>query len=121
MGDEVHSACSVSSSVAGGGTGGKHPLSHLARKRELKGLEEAESLGYRAAMNTVIDLGKLTRAEKLRAMEELWEDLTRSAEDYPSPDWHGDVLRDRDEAFKAGKDEFVPWEEAKRELRERRK
>jgi len=52
-------------------------------------------------MNTVLDMGRLTRTEKLRAMEELWEDLTRSEKDYPSPDWHGEVLRDRDKALKA--------------------
>ena len=72
-------------------------------------------------MNTVMDLGKLTRIEKLRAMEELWEDLTRHADDYPSPQWHADVLREREEAIKAGKDEFVPWAEAKRILREKAK
>ncbi len=71
-------------------------------------------------MNTVLDIGKMSRDEKLRAMEELWADLSRSAEEYPSPDWHGEVLRDREAALKAGKDEFVPWEEAKRRLRERR-
>ena len=72
-------------------------------------------------MNTVLDIGKLTRTEKLRAMEELWKDLTRSEDDYPSPKWHGDVLRDREGALKVGKDEFVPWEDAKRILGERRK
>ncbi len=52
-------------------------------------------------------------------MEELWEDLTRSADEYQSPEWHGAVLRERDEALKTGQDEFVPWEDAKRILRER--
>ena len=72
-------------------------------------------------MNTVLDMDRLTRTEKLRAMEELWEDLTRSGDEYPSPEWHADVLRDREEALKAGRDEFVPWEDAKRMLRERAK
>ncbi len=72
-------------------------------------------------MNTVLDIGKLTRAEKLRAMEELWEDLSRPEEEYPSPEWHGDVLREREEALQAGKDEFIPWEDAKRILRDRSK
>ncbi len=64
-------------------------------------------------MNTVLDIGKLTRTEKLRAMEELWDDLSRPQEEYPSPEWHGEVLREREEARQAGKDEFVPWEDAK--------
>ena len=72
-------------------------------------------------MKTVLDIGRLTRTEKLRAMEELWEDLARSADEYPSPDWHGAVLREREAALKTGKDEFVPWEDAKRILRERTK
>ena len=70
-------------------------------------------------MHTILDMGRLTHNEKLRAMEELWEDLTRSEKEYPSPDWHGDVLRDRNVALHAGKDEFVPWEVAKRALREK--
>ena len=69
-------------------------------------------------MNTVLDIGKLTRTEKLRAMEELWEDLSRSGDRYPSPQWHGDVLREREEAIQAGEEEFIPWEAAKRKLRE---
>jgi putative addiction module component (TIGR02574 family) len=76
---------------------------------------------HHVIMNTVFDIGSLTRAEKLQAMEQLWEALTRSADDYPSPAWHADVLGEREEALKAGKDEFVPWEEAKRVLRERAK
>jgi hypothetical protein len=72
-------------------------------------------------MNTVLDIGSLTHTEKLRAMEELWADLTRNPEAYPSPDWHGDVLREREAALKAGTDEFISWEEAKTMLRESRK
>jgi hypothetical protein len=72
-------------------------------------------------MKTVLDMGTLTRADKLRAMEELWEDLSRPGDECPSPGWHGDVLREREESLRAGKDEFVPWEEAKRVLRERTK
>ena len=70
-------------------------------------------------MNTVLDMGRLTITEKLRAMEELWDDLTRSGEEYPSPEWHGDVLLKREEAVREGTDEFIPWEDAKRILRER--
>ncbi len=33
-------------------------------------------------MNPVLDITKLTRAEKLRAMEELWEDLSRPEAEY---------------------------------------
>ncbi|WP_045219891.1 addiction module protein [Desulfonatronum thioautotrophicum] len=61
-------------------------------------------------MNTVLDISRLTRAEKYQAMEELWEDLSRPETEYESPEWHGDVLRAREADVKAGRDEFVPWE-----------
>jgi hypothetical protein len=84
-------------------------------------MEDAKLSVHDIHMNTALDMGKLTQTEKLRAMEELWEDLTRSADDYPSPEWHGAVLREREQALKTGKDEFVQWEDAKRILRERAK
>ena len=67
-------------------------------------------------MKTVLSLEKLSRAEKLRAMEELWEDLSRSEAEYTSPDWHGEVLREREKALEEGRDEFIPWEQAKRHV-----
>jgi len=54
-------------------------------------------------------------------MEELLVDLTRTEDDFQTPDWHGDVLRERENALMTGRDEFVPWEEAKRILREKAK
>ena len=71
-------------------------------------------------MKTVLKLNTLTRAEKLRAMEELWDDLSQPEEGYKSPEWHGEVLRAREESLKMGADEFVAWDEAKRILREKK-
>lgn len=70
-------------------------------------------------MKTVLQLDQLTESEKLRAMEELWDDLSRREEEYASPDWHGAVLRERQEALDRGEDGFVPWEEAKRSLKDK--
>lgn len=72
-------------------------------------------------MNTILDMGRMTRSEKLRAMEELWQDLSRADDEYPSPEWHGEVLREREAALNSGADQFVPWEDAKKILRERTK
>ena len=60
----------------------------------------------------------MTREEKLRAMEELWADLSRDEAQFESPAWHGDVLRERVEAVKSGKEAFVDWETAKKKLRD---
>ena len=33
--------------------------------------------------------------ERLQAMDQLWDSLTRAGDDIPSLDWHHDVLADR--------------------------
>jgi hypothetical protein len=69
-------------------------------------------------MQPALPLDRMTREEKLRVMEELWADLSREEGKFESPAWHADVLRERVEAVKSGKDTFVDWETAKKKLRE---
>ena len=38
--------------------------------------------------------------------------------DIASPDWHGDVLAERERLTSSGEEEFVAWDTAKKELRE---
>lgn len=73
----------------------------------------------RVSMDAVLPLDQMTTEEKLRAMEVLWADLTRNAENIEPPAWHGDVLRERDQRVAEGKESFIDWDEAKRQLRER--
>ncbi len=40
-----------------------------------------------------INLNEMTTEEKLRAMEELWDDICRSVPDLSSPNWHGNILK----------------------------
>jgi hypothetical protein len=61
----------------------------------------------------------LTVAEKLRAMEALWADLSRDESQLESPAWHGDVLRAREAKVKSGKETFMDWEVAKKQLRDK--
>ena len=69
-------------------------------------------------MSTVLDLGQMTLEEKLRAMEELWADLTRNEKAFQSPAWHEKVLKEREDRIKDGHETFIDWEQAKKELRE---
>lgn len=59
--------------------------------------------------------------EKLRAMEELWESLSREPSQLESPAWHGDVLRETERRYAAGQEKPIDWAIAKQELREPRK
>lgn len=72
-------------------------------------------------MQPVLPLGQMTREEKLRIMEELWIDLSRDESQFESPAWNGDVLRERAEAVKAGKETFLDWETVKKQLRDKNK
>jgi len=65
-----------------------------------------------------LNLETMTTEEKLKAMEMLWDDLCRSAPDFSSPSWHEDVLKKREQRIKNGKDKFVDWDQAKKDLRD---
>ncbi|GAT32492.1 putative addiction module component [Terrimicrobium sacchariphilum] len=67
-------------------------------------------------MSATVDLQQMTVAEKLRLMEALWRDLSR--EDLASPAWHGEILAERDRLIAAGKEQFIDWETAKKQLRQ---
>lgn len=67
-------------------------------------------------MSTTLPLPEMTRAEKLRAMEELWDDLCHSPGEIPSPAWHGEALAERAARVDAGAAEFRPWDEVKAKL-----
>jgi hypothetical protein len=69
-------------------------------------------------MEAVLPLSQMTVAEKLRAMEAIWADLSRDEAQLESPAWHGDVLRERDEKIKTGRETFMDWETAKQQLRD---
>ena len=58
-------------------------------------------------------------AEKLRAMEMLWADLSHNEAQLESPAWHEEVLRDREARIKSGKESFIDWETAKKQLRDK--
>lgn len=70
-------------------------------------------------MPDAIDISRLSKEEKLRVMEAIWEDLSREAEQVESPEWHREALEETDRRFQAGQDSVVDWQEAKKELRKR--
>jgi hypothetical protein len=61
----------------------------------------------------------MSTAEKLSAMEALWQDLSRNADQFESPAWHGEVLREREQRVEEGKEAYLDWDATKQELRDR--
>ncbi|MCZ7640934.1 MAG: addiction module protein [Verrucomicrobia bacterium] len=68
-------------------------------------------------MNAELPLAQMTVAEKLRAMEALWADLSTQAADDAVPAWHAQVLAERERRLAAGQERVLDWDEAKRQLR----
>ena len=67
-------------------------------------------------MPVTVDLEQMSTPDKLRLMEALWIDLSRT--DVPSPQWHGEVLSERERRTSSGEEAFIDWETAKRQLRD---
>jgi hypothetical protein len=58
----------------------------------------------------------MTTQDKLRAMEELWAELSRIPETVPVPDWHREVLDLREQAVEDGEAVFSDWADARRRI-----
>ncbi|WP_367872455.1 addiction module protein [Luteolibacter sp. Populi] len=69
-------------------------------------------------MAVAVDLRRMSTVEKLRLMEDLWQDLSAGGEEIASPEWHGDVLAERERLTASGEEKFIDWEVAKKQLRE---
>jgi hypothetical protein len=65
-----------------------------------------------------LKLKEMTTEEKLQTMEILWDDICRIIPDFSSPSWHEDVLKDREQRILDGKDKFVDWDQAKKDIRD---
>jgi hypothetical protein len=70
-------------------------------------------------MSDLTSIEQMTVAEKLRTMEALWDDLCRREENIPVPQWHRDLLDDRERLIDEGKAVFVDWETAKKRIADR--
>mgnify|MGYP000887242260 FL=1 len=68
-------------------------------------------------MLTKSEIKDLSREQKLRIMEALWEDLSLDESLVESPGWHADRLRETEERFKSGKETVIDWTSAKKQLR----
>ena len=68
-------------------------------------------------MHVILPLEKMSIEEKIQAMESLWEDLCINADSLTSPEWHRDILEEREKTIMNGDDEFIDWEKAKNDIR----
>jgi len=70
-------------------------------------------------MTATIQLGRMSREEKLQTMEAIWADLSSSDALVESPAWHEAVLKETASRVASGQERIVDWETAKQVLRKR--
>jgi len=68
-------------------------------------------------MTAALRLSEMSLPEKLQLMEALWADLSRQGDAYESPDWHREVLEERERLIASGEAKFIDWEQAKADIR----
>jgi len=68
-------------------------------------------------MPVALPLKKMSRGEKLLAMEALWADLSKDDDRLESPEWHAQALRESARAVRSGKAKFSDWKIAKKRIR----
>jgi hypothetical protein len=69
-------------------------------------------------MQPNLPLREMTRAEKLKTIDQIWDDLMKNPDEIPSPDWHTEVLSARAQRIKTGEAVFKDFEENKAILRD---
>jgi putative addiction module component (TIGR02574 family) len=60
-------------------------------------------------MNT-LEIKKMSTTERLQTMEALWDSLVNDEVELESPEWHGDILKERKRKIESGKAEFISLE-----------
>ena len=61
---------------------------------------------------------QLPLREKLLVMEAIWDDIFGEEQNLEVPQWHKEVLDERERLLAEGKAQFVDWEDAKRQINE---
>ena len=56
--------------------------------------------------------------EKLLVLEAIWDDISREEENLEVPQWHKDILDERECMVADGKAQFIDWEAAKKQIKE---
>lgn len=66
----------------------------------------------------MLSIENLTRTEKLRMMEVIWDDLARDSATLSSPEWHAQALKEAERTHAEDQANFVSWDAAKKMLRD---
>jgi len=63
------------------------------------------------------DVKKMSKAERLQAMERLWDSLLYENGEIETPEWHAKVLTERKKRIENGSAEFISLSDLKKSQR----
>ncbi len=69
-------------------------------------------------MEINLPLKQMSIEQKIQLIETIWDDLCKRTDNIPSPNWHKDILDEREQKLKIGEDEFINWNIAKKKIRD---
>lgn len=69
-------------------------------------------------MDIHIQLNKMTTEDKIRTMECLWDDLCHHADTLLSPQWHEEILSQREKSVAKVTEKFNDWDKEKEKIRQ---
>ncbi|HGG59229.1 MAG TPA: cysteine methyltransferase [Gammaproteobacteria bacterium] len=61
----------------------------------------------------ITEISRMSKIERLQAMEAIWDSLIRESSEIESPEWHRDILSSRRRKIKEGETDFISVEELK--------
>ena len=70
-------------------------------------------------VQTIPAIEEMTPSQRAELMEALWKVMAQRPEEIESPDWHREVLEERRKAVENGEVEYIDWEVAKQQIRNR--
>lgn len=62
------------------------------------------------------EISKLSKLERLRVMDLIWESLVNESEEPESPEWHGEIVAQRLKKVESGNSKFLSLNELKDRL-----
>lgn len=69
-------------------------------------------------MTAIEQIHQMPLHEKLLVMEAIWEDISREKDSLEVPQWHKDILDERQRLIDEGKARFIDWEDAKKQIKQ---
>lgn len=61
----------------------------------------------------ITEISRMSRIERLQAMEAIWDSFIHETPEIESPEWHRDILADRRRKIEGGTAECISVEELK--------